>query len=59
MRTEPPSKKHPALTGQYPCTTRKTMRPSLEEAIDDASSMKNLHGPFDSAEEAIAYALKE
>jgi DNA-damage-inducible protein J len=40
-------------------TSERQIPPSLQEALDDANLMRNLHGPFDTAQEAIAYALKE
>jgi DNA-damage-inducible protein J len=31
----------------------------LEEALEDTRLQRNLHGPFDTPEEAIEYALKD
>ncbi|MCL1894664.1 MAG: type II toxin-antitoxin system RelB/DinJ family antitoxin [Holophagaceae bacterium] len=40
-------------------TSQRRIPLSLQEAVDDSNQMRNLHGPFETAEEAIAYALKE
>jgi DNA-damage-inducible protein J len=40
-------------------TSEKQISPSLQEALDDTNLMRNLHGPFDTVQEAITYALEE
>ena len=36
-----------------------TVEPDLQEAIEDTRLRRNLHGPFKTAEEAVAAMLEE
>jgi len=38
---------------------RRAVKPNLREAIEDSRLRRNLHGPFKTAEEAVASMLEE
>ena len=43
----------------FPANKRRTVKPDLREAIEDTRQRRNLHGPFKTAEDAVAAMLEE
>ena len=47
------------LSGDYRPIRFEKFSDDLKEAIEDSRQRKNLHGPFDSAEDAVASMLED